>query len=137
MPICFEPLAVGACDPLPRPWRKFKDSCYFFADGTGGTNDTLTWREARESCRQHGADLASIDTGEENRFLQGMVSFLLNMLLKLPLSTLALISQSPIHFFLVVLCYFLHSSPSSMPDRNGELQLVFINGGFRNLLKYS
>ncbi|KAK3794856.1 hypothetical protein RRG08_001007 [Elysia crispata] len=69
-----QPEKFGACDPLPRLWRKFKNSCYFFADGTGGSDDSLTWREARESCRRHRADLVSLDSDEENRFLQGMLT---------------------------------------------------------------
>ncbi|GFS09737.1 macrophage mannose receptor 1 [Elysia marginata] len=67
-----QPEKLGACDPLPRSWRKFKDSCYYLADGSGGSDDTLTWREARKSCSKDGADLVSIDTEEENRFLLGL-----------------------------------------------------------------
>ncbi|GFO18331.1 macrophage mannose receptor 1, partial [Plakobranchus ocellatus] len=62
----------GACDPLPRQWRKFKDSCYYFADGTGRSDDALTWRQAQDVCKRDGADLTSIDSEEENRFIQGM-----------------------------------------------------------------
>ncbi|XP_078701809.1 uncharacterized protein LOC144927891 isoform X2 [Branchiostoma floridae x Branchiostoma belcheri] len=48
-------------------WREYNDNCYKLGE------TKLSWFKAREECNKHGANLASIQSREENNFLKYFV----------------------------------------------------------------
>ena len=54
------------------PWKELAGSCYKTNDDEQETD--MTWTKARDVCRRHGGDLASVNSKGENEFLQSMVS---------------------------------------------------------------
>ncbi|KAH9505703.1 hypothetical protein Btru_055548, partial [Bulinus truncatus] len=65
----------GNCPMSPDVWLKYNDSCYYVSDGQGAADRSLTWRESREWCGMRGADLASVNSEDENLFLQGLLIY--------------------------------------------------------------
>ena len=49
--------------PRDFTWNEKTNKCYKF------TNDRITWRMAREKCRNLGADLVSVQSQKEQRFI--------------------------------------------------------------------
>ncbi|CAL1537953.1 unnamed protein product [Lymnaea stagnalis] len=66
---------AGACQTIADTWLKYKGYCYHVSDGQGGADGALTWRESRQWCDKHSGDLASINSLEENLFLQGLLTY--------------------------------------------------------------
>ncbi|XP_047455955.1 CD209 antigen-like protein E [Mugil cephalus] len=51
--------------PCPAGWKMFSCSCYFLSEESG------SWDEGRQDCRDRGADLMVIDSPEKQTFLSG------------------------------------------------------------------
>uniref|UniRef100_A0A1I8HVV4 C-type lectin domain-containing protein n=1 Tax=Macrostomum lignano TaxID=282301 RepID=A0A1I8HVV4_9PLAT len=49
-------------------WKYFNESCYLIS------SQLLTWHQSLKTCREHGGDLVSIHSFEENDFLTGLIS---------------------------------------------------------------
>uniref|UniRef100_A0A2C9K8W0 Uncharacterized protein n=1 Tax=Biomphalaria glabrata TaxID=6526 RepID=A0A2C9K8W0_BIOGL len=70
-----QPDKDGKCYNGQDIWIKYKGNCYYISDGQGGADRSLTWRESRDWCGMHNADLVSINSAEENLFLQGLLIY--------------------------------------------------------------
>ncbi|KAL8566683.1 hypothetical protein ACOMHN_055620 [Nucella lapillus] len=55
---------AGSCLPLDDTWKRYGDSCYRVTSG-----QPATWRQARATCQQDRADLASVTNIQENMFI--------------------------------------------------------------------
>ncbi|XP_059158109.1 macrophage mannose receptor 1-like [Physella acuta] len=75
-PVVYPPPDTDdGCRSLTGTWLKYKNYCYHISDGQGGADGSLTWRESRQWCGRYGADLVSINSEDENRFLQGVFKY--------------------------------------------------------------
>ncbi|XP_036721173.1 C-type lectin domain family 12 member B isoform X2 [Balaenoptera musculus] len=53
------------CNPCPKTWQWYQNSCYYFA-----TNEEKTWPNSRKSCKDKNSTLVKIDSLEEKDFLK-------------------------------------------------------------------
>ncbi|KAI8496293.1 hypothetical protein Bbelb_261340 [Branchiostoma belcheri] len=60
-PVLIWPSITATCKT---GWREYSDNCYKLGE------TKLSWFKAREECNKHGANLASIQSREENNFLK-------------------------------------------------------------------
>ena len=58
---------AGSCLPLDDTWKRYGDYCYKISA------TAATWRQARSSCQQSQAELASIGGIQENMFILSLV----------------------------------------------------------------
>jgi hypothetical protein len=58
--------SAGACGT---GWVLYNQNCYYFGNGS----QLLTWFDARTTCNQMGAELASIHSQDEDNMLVGQV----------------------------------------------------------------
>ncbi|XP_037703177.1 C-type lectin domain family 12 member B isoform X2 [Choloepus didactylus] len=52
------------CNPCPRTWQWYQNSCYYFT-----TNEEKTWVNSRKDCMDRNSTLVKIDSLEEKNFL--------------------------------------------------------------------
>ncbi|XP_008421074.1 CD209 antigen-like protein E isoform X1 [Poecilia reticulata] len=52
------------CPKCEAGWERYRGSCYFFS------NSTSSWNDSRRSCADLGSDLVTIDSREEQMFLE-------------------------------------------------------------------
>lgn len=64
--------AAGSCSPLEDSWKMYAGSCYYVEPGA--SDNALTWRAARDWCRDLQAELVSITSLPEQLFVQSLVS---------------------------------------------------------------
>nr|XP_035922352.1 C-type lectin domain family 12 member B isoform X1 [Halichoerus grypus] len=53
------------CNPCPKMWQWYQNSCYYFA-----TNEEKTWTNSRKNCMDRNSTLVKIDSLEEKDFLK-------------------------------------------------------------------
>ncbi|XP_039078256.1 C-type lectin domain family 12 member B [Hyaena hyaena] len=53
------------CNPFPKMWQWYQNSCYYFA-----TNEEATWTNSRNNCLDQNSTLVKIDSLEEKDFLK-------------------------------------------------------------------
>ncbi|XP_058599677.1 C-type lectin domain family 12 member B isoform X1 [Neofelis nebulosa] len=53
------------CNPCPKMWQWYQNSCYYFA-----TNEENTWINSRNNCLDQNSTLVKIDSMEEKDFLK-------------------------------------------------------------------
>ncbi|XP_004779785.1 C-type lectin domain family 12 member B isoform X2 [Mustela putorius furo] len=53
------------CNPCPKMWQWYQNSCYYFA-----TNEERTWTNSRKNCMDRNSTLVKIDSLEEKDFLK-------------------------------------------------------------------
>lgn len=69
MDMCFSSLYVQG-NSCPNGWTFFEGSCYFFS------NQTATWVNARERCKEIGGDLVNVSSDSQNAFVSSHYSSL-------------------------------------------------------------
>ncbi|XP_016040529.2 C-type lectin domain family 12 member B [Erinaceus europaeus] len=57
------------CNPCPKAWQWYQDSCYYFI-----TNEEKTWINSREDCLEKNSTLVKIDSMAEKDFLKSQSS---------------------------------------------------------------
>ena len=55
-------------------WFESTGFCYYLSNGDGLARQEVTWRQARDWCLQHAADLVTVQNDEERTFLSDIVS---------------------------------------------------------------
>merc|ERR1711936_122701 len=63
--LCYLTISEGANETCPRNWPKFQGKCYKFQ------RQLLTWEAASKLCKTEGAELVSIQSLAENKFVFG------------------------------------------------------------------
>ncbi|KAL5011335.1 hypothetical protein ScPMuIL_009886 [Solemya velum] len=58
---------AGSCPNESNDWKFYMGYCYYVSDGS--SDQTLSWRDARQWCQRHKADLASVSSHTENNFI--------------------------------------------------------------------
>ncbi|KAI8778041.1 C-type mannose receptor 2, partial [Biomphalaria glabrata] len=60
-------VTAGRLDGCGQGWINYKDSCYLLVQSN------ITWSEARSKCLQESAELTSIHSLEENKFITSIL----------------------------------------------------------------